>query len=205
MSFLKKESSATTSNLTSSSSSKTAALPASYVESQCQVIVEPVSRPVATDKYVRDQHQQQLAVVKKLKEEAGELFKNKSVIMKQENGERMYKQKLQFSSKVSLESLVEALEKENLCLRASFKRPGFNSQNSSFMLSSEHLRELINSEANEHNLKQRKFHVANDEANAEHAGYVIFSIKSEPNGEHVCYSADYHALTQTDDKLFSEH
>ena len=204
MSFLRKESTQTTTNLTSSSS-KAAALPASYVESQCQVIIEPVSRPVATDKYVRENHQQQLAVVKKLKEEGADLFKNQAVIMKEEGGERMYKQKLQFSSKVSVESLAEALEKENLCLRCSFKRPGFNSQNSSFMLSAEHLRELISSSPNEHNLKQRTFHVANDESNAHQAGYVIFSVKPEAQGEHVCYSADYHALCETDDRLFSEH
>ena len=204
MSFLKKETTSTTNNLTSSKS-KAAALPASYVDSQCQVIIEPVSRPVATDKYVRESHQQQLAVVKKLKEEGADLFKNQQVIMKEENDERMYKQKHQFSSKVSVESLADALASENLCLRCSFKRPGFNSQNSSFMISAEHLREMILSESNEHSLKQRKFHVANDESNAQHAGYVIFSIKSEPQGEHVCYSADYHALSETDDKLFSEH
>ena len=204
MSFLKKETTSTTNNLTSSKS-KAAALPASYVESQCQVIIEPVSRPVATDKYVRESHQQQLTVVKKLKEEGADLFKNQQVIMKEENDERMYKQKHQFSSKVSVESLADALASENLCLRCSFKRPGFNSQNSSFMISAEHLREMILSESNEHSLKQRKFHVANDENNSQHAGYVIFSIKSEPQGEHVCYSADYHALSETDDKLFSEH
>ena len=205
MSFLKKETPSTTNNNLTSSSSKAAALPPSYVESQCQVIIEPVSRPVATDKYVRESHQKQLNVVKQLKEEAAGLFKNQQVIMKEENKERKYKQKHQFSSKVSVESLADALASENLCLRCSFKRPGFNSQNSSFMISAENLREMIQSEANEHNLKQRKFHVANDEDNAEHAGYVIFSIKNEPQGEHVCYSADYHALSETDDKLFSEH
>lgn len=205
MSFLKQDSNQRSNNLTTSSSKKLAALPASYSESQCQVILEPVSKPVSTAKYVRENHQQQLAVAKKLKGEAPELFKSQSVIVKEQDGERMYKQKLQFDSKISVESLIECLENENLVLRCSFKRPGFNSQNCSYQITAESLRQLVQSEANEHNLKQMKYYVGGDEANKELSGYVIFALKPSGTNEHIAYSVDYHALTHVDDKLFSEH
>ena len=204
MSFLRKETDTTPNNLSSASAPSAAKLPSNYSESECKVILEPVVQPVGTNHYVRSDHKSQLQVIEKLKAEAPELFQHKNVISKEEGGERLYKQKQQFSSKISMESFAEVLEENKLCLRASFARKGFNSQNSSFMITADNIRELIMSEANEHGLKQNKFFVAGEEANAEKHGYVIFSVQPERN-DHVAYSLDYHALIEADNKLFSEH
>ena len=203
MSFLRKETSSTTSDL-SSRSSESAKLPSSYSDSQCKVILEPVVKPIGTNLYDRSEHKSQMEVIEKLKSEAPELFQHKVVISKEHEGERLYKQKQQFSRKISMESLAEVMEQNSLCLRASFARPGFNSQNSSFMITAENLREMLLSEETEHGLKQRKFFVAGDEATKEQNGYVIFSMQPERN-DHVAYSVDYHALVSVDDKLFSEY
>jgi len=203
MSFLRKETFNSTSNL-SSAGSASASLPSSYAESQCKVILEPIAQPVGTNHYIRSEHKSQLEVIQKLKAEAPELFQHKNVISKEHENERLYKQKQQFSSKISMESMAQVLDDHKLCLRASFVRKGFNSQNSSFMITAESIRDLISSEENEHGLKQRKFFVAGDEQNAEKSGYVIFSLQPEQNN-HVAYSLDYHALAAVDDKLFSEH
>ena len=205
MSFLRKESqSSSANNLTSSSAPSAAKLPSNYSESECKVILEPVVKPVGTNHYVRSDHKMQLEVIQKLKAEAPELFQHKNVITKEQGNERLYKQKQQFSSKISMESLAEVLEDNNLCLRASFARKGFNSQNSSFMITADNIRELVASESKEHGLKQQKFYVAGDSSNSDKHGYVIFSVQRERN-DHVAYSLDYHALIEADNKLFSEH
>ena len=203
MSFLKQESSSTPNKLLKASSAKNA-LPSAYAESECQVILEPVAKPVGTNFYDREQHHRQAKIIDTLKAEAPTLFQHQGVICKEEDDERMYKQKQQFSSKISVESLAEVLEKEGLCLRASFARPGFNSHNSSFMITADHLKGLTEMDANEHSLKQKRFYVAGDEDSAKRNGYVIFSVKAVNDG-HNAYSLDYHALTEVDDKLFSEH
>tara|TARA_Y100000817_G_scaffold267767_1_gene224547 strand:+ start:143 stop:763 length:621 start_codon:yes stop_codon:yes gene_type:complete len=206
MSFLRSENSATgnkTNNL-SREGKAAVSLPASYADSECRVVLEPVAKPIGTNLYKREQHKQQQAVIAKLKEEAPSLFQHQSVICKEENDERLYKQKAQYDTKISVESLAEVLEDNELCLRASFARPGFNSHNSSFMITAQNLRDMVLSEANEHNLKQQKFYVANDEANAAQSGYALFAVQPSKQ-EHVPYSLDYHALAKVDDKLFSEH
>jgi len=205
MSFLKQETNSTPNKLLkASSSSGKGALPSSYSESECQVVLEPVAKPIGTNLYDREQHRQQAKIIDTLKAEAPTLFQHQGVICKENDEERMYKQKQQFSSKISVESLAEVLEKEGLCLRASFARPGFNSHNSSFMITADHLKELMGTESNEHSLKQKRFYVAGDEDSAKRNGYVIFSVKAVKDG-HNAYSLDYHALTEADDKLFSEH
>ena len=205
MSFLRQESSAapSTSNLLAPKA-KEVSNAKSYKDSECQVVLEPVAKPIGSNLYSREQHRRQNEIIEKLKAEAPSLFQHQNVICKEENNERMYKQKQQFKSKISMESLAEVMEKENLCLRASFARPGFNSHNSSFMITPAHLNELTNVEPNEHNLKQKRFYVAGDEASAERAGYVIFALQPAKDG-HLAYSLDYHALIEADDKLFSEH
>ena len=205
MSFLKQETNSTPNKLLkASSASGKGALPSSYSESECQVVLEPVAKPIGTNLYDREQHRQQAKIIDTLKAEAPTLFQHQGVICKESDEERMYKQKQQFSSKISVESLAEVLEKEGLCLRASFARPGFNSHNSSFMITADHLKELMGTESNEHSLKQKRFYVAGDEDSANRNGYVIFSVKAVKDG-HNAYSLDYHALTEADDKLFSEH
>ncbi len=201
MSFLRKETNQSSALSSASAASK---LPSSYSESECKVILEPVVKPVGTASYERGEHKNQMAVVAKLKAEAPGLFQHKNVISKEHEGERLYKQKQQFSSKISMESLAQVLQDNNLCLRASFARPGFNSQNSSFMITSENIQEMLLAEETEHGLKQRKFFVAGDESSAEQSGYMIFSLQPEKN-DHVAYSVDYHAIVSVDDKLFSEH
>jgi hypothetical protein len=204
MSFLKQESNATNNGLLKASSSSKNLLPSSYEDSECQVVLEPVAKPIGTNLYNREQHRRQAQIIDTLKSEAPSLFQQQSVIRKESGDERMYKQKQQFSSKISVESLAEVLEKEGLCLRASFARPGFNSHNSSFMITAGHLNELMTTDPNEHSLKQKRFYVAGDEESAQRNGYVIFSVKTAKDG-HNAYSLDYHALTEADDKLFSEH
>lgn len=203
MSFLKQESTSSSVNNLTKASSK-ASMPPSYSDSECQVVLEPVAKPIGTNLYDRTQHRRQAQIIDTLKSEAPSLFQHQSVICKEHSDERMYKQKQQFSSKISVESLAEVLEKEGLCLRASFARPGFNSHNSSFMITADNLTELMGLESNEHSLKQKRFYVAGDEASAKTAGYVIFSVREAKNG-HNAYSLDYHSLTEADNKLFSEH
>tara|TARA_B110000003_G_scaffold146596_1_gene147578 strand:+ start:8346 stop:8954 length:609 start_codon:yes stop_codon:yes gene_type:complete len=202
MSFLRKE--ATSSSAMKLSSGDSKALPSAYSNSECKVVLEPVVKPVGTKLYERKEHKNQIEVINQLKREAPELFQHKLVISKETDGERLYKQKQQFSSKISIESLADVLSENNLCLRASFARPGFNSQNSSFMITAEHLQQMLQLEENEHGLKQQKFFVGNNEETAGQSGYVIFSLQPEKT-DHVAYSVDYHALVSVDDKLFSEH
>ena len=208
MSFLKKESdSPSASNLLSRVQTKVGATPEpAYKDSDCQVLLEAVATPIGTNKYERDGHKRQLNTITALKEEAPTLLSSSNaVIVKEEQGTRMYKQKTQFQSKVSIESLMEVLEKENLVLRASFSRPGFNSQNTSFMISHTNLKNSLTAESNEHGLKTVKLHVAGEEDNSKQFGYMNFIVQPDKSGEHVAYSLDYHLPAAADDKLFSEH
>ena len=65
--------------------------------------------------------------------------------MKMVANERQYKQRQQFDSKVSVESLCDVLEKNGLVLKCTFVRPGFSASNTC-LASPEHLREAMKSE-----------------------------------------------------------
>merc|ERR1719199_1464957 len=118
MSFLRKETNQSSALSSASAASK---LPSSYSESECKVILEPVVKPVGTASYERGEHKNQMAVVAKLKAEAPGLFQHKNVISKEHEGERLYKQKQQFSSKISMESLAQVLQKQQFSSKISME------------------------------------------------------------------------------------
>jgi len=208
MSFLKKETvQRQTMDLSKSNvKTPTESMPNGYKDSECQVVLEPVAKPVASHTYQHETHTNQKAIASKLKAEAPNLFSRQPTIMKLDRDERQFKQRQQFQSHVTLESLINVLENEDLVLRASFVRPGFNSRNTCMMCSADKLRKVLDVEANEHGLKRMNLHVAGDESTANEQGYMIFTARADENsGEHVIYSVDYHIHEKSDKKLISEH
>ena len=107
--------------------------PLGYENTNCYVHIRPVVKPVATSEYIHEEHQAQKNIISALTEEGADLFEQKQVIKKQFGEERQYKQREQFQSNVSVESLIDALENNNLVLRCTFVREGFNSHNTCMM------------------------------------------------------------------------
>ena len=208
MSFLKQESQLSN-NLSSKSelSRSSSTAPLGYEDTNCYVHIRPVVKPVATSEYIHEEHQAQKGIISALTEEGADLFQQKQVIKKQFGQERQYKQREQFQSNVSVESLIDALENNNLVLRCTFVREGFNSHNTCMMCTADDLKNALNKEPSEHALKTIRIQLNNeDDELSPRTGNMLMTVQADSrSGQHTMYSLDYSILNKHDDKLFSEY
>ena len=151
MSFLKSNYGNEPNNLTQTTNTRSASgIPNGYETTNCYVNLRPVVKPISTAEYIHNEHCEQKNVIKALVDEGADIFAQKSVIKKQFGQERQYKQRDQFQSKVSVESLIDALENNNLVLRCTFVREGFNSHNTCMMCTADDLKLALTKDATEH-------------------------------------------------------
>lgn len=178
--------------------------PLGYTESQTMVQLSPAPKPISTQDFDHNQHLEQKQVCEQLKQEDLDLFAEKNVIMKVVGNERQYKQRQQFSSKSSVESLCDVLEKTNTVMKCQFVRPGFNASNTVLMCTPAMLRQAIKEESDEFSLKKLRINLASDSGVSPENGTMFLSMIQNPKtGNHSFYSLDYHVGEVKDDKLFS--
>ena len=109
-----------------------------------------------------------------------------------------YKQRQQFSSPSSVESLCNLLEKHNLVLKCNFIRPGFSASNSVLMCTPEDLRKALQQEADDFNLKKIKLNLQSDSNLSPENGTMFLSfIKSQKSGKHMSFCAKSKKFVET--------
>ena len=203
MSYLRET---TTTNNLSKTETSSSAYPLGYTESETMVQLEPAPRPISTQNFDHNAHMEQKQICNQLKQEDPHLFNTKSVIMKGVSNERQYKQRQQYSSQSSVESLCDVMDKNNTVLKCNFIRPGFNASNTCLMCTPEMLRKALKEESDEFNLKKIKLNLSSDNALTPENGTMYLSLSQNmKSGKHTFYSLDYHVLESKDDKLFSQH
>jgi hypothetical protein len=203
MSYLRET---TTTNNLSKPETSSPAYPLGYSESETMVQLEPSPRPISTQQFDHNAHLEQKEICNQLKKEDPELFNSRNVIMKGVSNERQYKQRQQFSSKSSVESLCEIMDKHNTVLKCNFIRPGFNASNTCLMCTPDMLRKAMKEEADNFNLKKLKIQLSTDDALSPANGSMYLSLSQNPtSGKHTFYSLDYHVSESKDAKLFSQH
>tara|TARA_A100001015_G_scaffold22100_1_gene25074 strand:- start:545 stop:1174 length:630 start_codon:yes stop_codon:yes gene_type:complete len=209
MSFLKQDNNYSHEPLTTGNakSRSSANMPHGYDTTNCFVHIRPVVKPIATSEYIHEEHQNQKNIIASLVNEGTDIFQQKQVIKKQFGQERQYKQREQFKSNVSVESLIDALENNNLVLRCTFIREGFNSHNTCMMCTTDDLKEALNKEPTEHALKTIKIELNHDDNElCSKTGTMLMTVQADQKtGQHTLYSLDYSIINQHDDKLFSEY
>lgn len=202
MSFLRENFKESTNKIQVSSPTKS--MPSGYEAVDTMVHLTPSPRPMSTSTYDHNSHVEQKDICSRLQEEEPSLFSQRDTIMKMVANERQYKQRQQFDSKVSVESLCDVLEKNGLVLKCTFVRPGFSASNTCLMASPEHLREAMKSEGDDFNLKKVRLALESDSALSPENGSMYVSLIQKANGNHMLYSLDYHVAEQHDKKLFCE-
>lgn len=208
MSFLKQDTESTNNISRKQELNRSASTaPLGYEDTKCYVHIRPVVKPVATSEYSHEEHQGQKNIITALTEEGADLFQQKQVIKKQFGQERQYKQREQFQSNVSVESIIDALENNNLVLRCTFVREGFNSHNTCMMCTPDDLKSALNKEPSEHALKTISIQLNNDDNELmPKTGNMLMTVQADQrSGQHTMYSLDYSILNKHDDKLFSEY
>tara|TARA_B100000963_G_scaffold38716_2_gene28823 strand:+ start:9345 stop:9953 length:609 start_codon:yes stop_codon:yes gene_type:complete len=178
---------------------------AGYENSDSTLSLEPVARPVDTVSFDLNRNLEQKEVCSKLVKEQPQLFQESAVIMKQIGNEKQYKQMQQFSSKATVESLINVMEESNLVLRCNFIRPGFNARNSCLMCTVEDLKQMLKNPENDFKLKTVKLNVSNDDSLAPKHGTMFLSACKDRSGQHLLYSLDYHIHEDKDKVLYSIH
>lgn len=202
MSFLKYDNENTSNNLDLKKDPLTVA---GYENSESTICLEPVARPVDTVSFDLNKNLEQKEVCEKLKKEQPQLFQESAVIVKQIGNEKQYKQMQQFSSKATVESLIQVMEQSNLVLRCNFIRPGFNARNSCLMCTVDDLKSMLKNPENNFNLKTVKLNVANDDSFSPKHGSMFLSAVKDRSGQHLLYSLDYHIHEDRDNVLYSIH
>ena len=208
MSFLKQDSELTNNLSTEPQASRaSASVPLGYENTNCYVHIRPVVRPVPTSEYIHEEHQTQKNIISALTKEGTDVFEQKQVIKKHFGQERQYKQREQFQSNVSVESLIDALENNDLVLRCTFVREGFNSHNTCMMCTADDLKNALEKEPSEHALKTIKIELNNDDNElCPKTGTMLMTVQADQkSGQHTMYSLDYSIISRHDDKLFSEY
>ncbi|MAD25919.1 MAG: hypothetical protein CMO44_17290 [Verrucomicrobiales bacterium] len=201
MSFLKYENSEKANNLTTETVTKVKG----YENSDSTVRLEPVAKPCDTLSFNHNQNLEQKDVCRKLRDEQPLLFQDSSVIMKKVANENQYKQMKQFSSKATVESLIDVMEKNNLVLRCNFIRPGFNARNSCQMCTVGDLKSMLQNPENEFKIKSVKLNLNKGEMSPKHGTMFLSAVLDRGTGKHLLYSLDYHIHEDHDQKLYSIH
>ncbi len=184
--------------------SPTKSMPSGYEAVDTMVHLTPSPRPMSTATYDHNAHTEQKDICTRLQEEEPSLFSQRDTIRKLVANERQYKQRQQFDSKASVESLCDVLEKNNLVIKCNFIRPGFSASNTCLMATPEHFREAMKSEGDDFNLKKVRLSLESDSALSPENGAMYVSLIQKANGNHMLYSLDYHVAEQHDKKLFCE-
>jgi len=202
MSYLKQEK--TDRNL--STKTKSSNYPLGYNESETMVHMEPAPRPIATQHFDHNNHLKQKAICDQLKNEDAELFSSKTVIMKEVGNERQYKQRQQYSSRSSVESLCSIMDEHNTVLKCSFIRPGFNASNTCLMCTSDMLQKAMKEAPDDYNLKKLSINLSSDSGLSPSNGTMFLNLSQNlKTGKHMFYSLDYHISEAKDKKLFCQH
>lgn len=200
MSFLKQERSEKVNNIPLQNNKKD--YPTGYSDSETMVQLTAVPKPTSTQKYDHNAHTSQRELCTQLTESEPCLFEEKNTIVKTIAKENQYKQRQQYTSRSSVESLCKVLEDNKLVLKASFIRPGFSASNTCLMCTPAQLREALESEADNYNLKKLRINLESDSNLNPENGTMYLSLMQQNSGNHVIYSLDYHVADKHDNRLF---
>ena len=201
MSFLKSE---VTENVNALATTTNANLPQNYEEAETLVHVTPVPLPTTTQTFDHNLHTAQKDICDQLVKEEPALFDAQNTIVRTVSNEKQYKQRQQFSSKASVESLCKVMDENKIVLKCNFIRPGFCASNTCLMCKSDDLKQAMASEADEFSLKKAKLSLSSDSDLSPENGTMYLSLLQKKNGNHVLYSLDYHIQERHDKKLFSQ-
>lgn len=201
MSFLKAE---VTEKVNALETTKDVNLPQNYEASETMVHVTPVPLPTTTQTFDHNLHTAQKEICEKLSNEEPALFDAQSTIVRLVSNEKQYKQRQQFTSRASVESLCKVMDENKIVLKCNFIRPGFCASNTCLMCKSDDLKQAMTSEADEFSLKKVKLSLSSDSELSPQNGTMYLSLLQKKNGNHVVYSLDYHIQDRHDQKLFSK-
>lgn len=201
MSFLKSE---VTENVNALATTTNANLPQNYEAAETLVHVTPVPLPTTTQTFDHNLHTAQKDICDQLAKEEPALFDAQNTIVRMVSNEKQYKQRQQFSSKASVESLCKVMDENKIVLKCNFIRPGFCASNTCLMCKSDDLKQAMASEADEFSLKKAKLSLSSDSDLSPENGTMYLSLLQKKNGNHVLYSLDYHIQERHDKKLFSQ-
>lgn len=201
MSFLKSE---ITENVNALATTTSANLPQNYEAAETLVHVTPVPLPTTTQTFDHNLHTSQKDICDQLAKEEPALFDAQNTIVRMVSNEKQYKQRQQFSSKASVESLCKVMDENKIVLKCNFIRPGFCASNTCLMCKSDDLKQAMASEADEFSLKKAKLSLSSDSELSPENGTMYLSLLQKKNGNHVLYSLDYHIQERHDKKLFSQ-
>ena len=185
------------------STPKAAALPLNYTVSDCAVKLEVVPIPQGHSAVDESKLIEQQNMILQLEKEEPALFSEKECIVKTVGKERQYKQAAEFKSSVTLESLQEIMEENDLCLKVKFVRPGFNSSNNVYMVSANKLENLFEENADTNLLK--KTHLSIGDVNNQ-VGFATLTVREKmPSRQHVAYSVDFTMDERSDERMRCEY
>ena len=200
MSFLKQEKQENVNDIPLQSGKQD--YPTAYSASETMVQLTPVPKPTSTQLYDHNAHSEQKELCDRLIQSEPTLFETRSTIVKTIAKENQYKQRQQYSSRSSVESLCDMLEENKLVLKASFVRPGFSASNTCLMCTPAQLREALDTQADNYNLKKLRINLESDSNLNPENGTMYLSLMQQPSGKHVIYSLDYHVAEKHDNRLF---
>ena len=185
----------------STTATSAAALPTNFSNTSCKIQLALYAVPVgASEKKAQDSAQE--ATIQKIHDEEPALFEEQDCIMRTVAKERQYKQATPFKTNVSLESLADLMNDNQLCIRMSFLRPGFNSSNNVFMINSAKLQELFDSDADENGIKRVK--IGFDEVISSERGFAVLAVQQKPpSNQHVAYACDFTMAETNDQQMHS--
>jgi len=185
------------------SAPKAQALPLNYTASDCAVKLEVVPVPKGHSAVDDQKLIAQKKLIAQLENEEPGLFEEKACIVKTVDKERQYKQAAEFKSSVTLESLQEIMEENDLCLKVKFVRPGFNSSNNVYMVSANKLESLFEENSDSNLLK--KTHLSIGEVD-NHTGFATLTVREKmPSRQHVAYSVDFTMHEVDDERMRCEY
>lgn len=170
---------------------------------QHHILIEAVPVPVGTNEYDPNLARAQGEILKKFRTQAKDTFEPNECRCVTSAGQRLYQTTETYGTAMTIEQMLETMDKGDLTLRVNFRRPGIHSATTCMELEKSLLQRLIqeNSDAKKQKTLELRVKAESHVAVPRHG--AMFITVTEQGPVHLLSHIDYKIMTSYDQMYHS--
>jgi hypothetical protein len=162
------------------------------------IIIEATVKPLSTNDFNKDRVSVQASTLRELRKTGKDVFELNETRKVQSSGTYLYQTTETYGTAITIERVVEFLDRADLTLRVNFNRPGTHSSTTCMELSSTTLKALVNTSPDTNGYKIAELRVkAEKSANVPPHGSIFIAI-TKKGTQHYISHVDYKIMVSYD-------
>lgn len=167
------------------------------------ILIEAVPVPVGTNEYDPDVVRKQSDMLKQFRSQAKDTFEPNDCRCVTNAGQRLYQTQETYGTSMTVEQMIETMEKADLTMRINFRRPGVHSATTCMELSPKLLQSVLDEKADSKNVKTMQLRVKAEASVAVPRHGAMFISVTENGPVHLLSHIDYKIMSSYDDMYHS--